>query len=85
MSRLKLILDKLNDYTHTVNDINVMLIAKDSDVDELLKFLGTICQLILQSDFQDDFITPVLQLGDEDQELISQYLQSLVVPVEKEV
>lgn len=31
MSRLKLIVDKLNDYTHKHIDINVMSIAKDKD------------------------------------------------------
>ncbi|CAD8143636.1 unnamed protein product [Paramecium pentaurelia] len=80
MSRLKLIVDKLTDYTHKQLEINVMEIAKDRNETQILKLFGVICQLILQSDFQDDFFVPVLQLPEKKQELISQYLQTLVEP-----
>ncbi|CAD8053974.1 unnamed protein product [Paramecium primaurelia] len=80
MSRLKLIVDKLTDYTHKQLDLNVMEIAKDKNETQILKLFGIICQLILQSDFQDDFFVAVLQLPEQKQELISQFLQTLVEP-----
>ncbi|CAD8051171.1 unnamed protein product [Paramecium sonneborni] len=80
MSRLKLIVDKLTDFTHKQLDVNVMEIAKDRNESQILKLIGVICQLILQSDFQDDFFVPVLQLSEQKQELISQFLQTLVEP-----
>lgn len=43
MSRLKLIVDKLNDYLHKQIEINVMAIAKDRNEDQLLRLFSVIC------------------------------------------
>lgn len=43
MSRLKLIVDKLNDYLHKQIDVNVMAIAKDRNEDQLLRLFSVIC------------------------------------------
>lgn len=51
VSRLKLILEKLNEYSHMHHNINVMSIAKDDNKEETLKIFDIIFQIILKSQF----------------------------------